>query len=357
MSNGTTHTDVWQRLIDEKARELHEQIAAAYVWVNEQSSSDEEMFNNITRQHYDWLRTLYEHELPLAKLMDEADLTVEMRGSGAKVLHPRLSIVSNMFGKVKANVNKVTKAVAGVVDPQNENKLIRIPSNMELGLGSLVYNDSIRFGFTLPDPRGELLGTEDPLYRALVRAVNAIQTVSVSLTEFEDEEEFERSITESFQDPKLRDSALMAVKDFAPSGRDKDINGVAIAGGDFKLADAKPLTKTSRKTVLHVLKTPVRGQEIITLQGHVRETDLDQKRFEVRGIEEGTFTDLRCIYGPGVPDKIASEWLNRTVKVKGRVDRNAQGQARLMKVMHLEVIGGSDEGVQQREFDFPDAES
>ncbi len=357
MSDGPTHTEIWQRLVDEKARELHEQIAAAYVWVKEQAAGDEEMFNNITRQQYDWLRSLYEHELPLAKLMDEADLTVEMRGPGTKVPHPRISIVSGMFGKVKANVNKVTKAVAGVVDPQNENKPIRIPSNMELGLGSLVYNDSIRFGFTLPDPDAGLFGPEDPLYQALERAVNAIRTVSVSLTEFEDEEEFETSITESLQDPKLRDSALIAVKEFAPSGWNKDIEGVAIAGGDMKISDVKPLTKTSRKTVRHVLQTPVRGHEVITLKGTVRETDLDQRRFEIRGIEEGSFTDLRCIYGPGVADPIASKWLNRTLKVTGRVERNAQGQARLMKVTHLEIVGGSDADFQQREFDFPDSES
>lgn len=357
MNGGPSDNEIWQRLVDEKARELHEQIAAAYVWVKEQAAGDEEMFNNITRQHYGWLRDLYEHELPLAKLMDEADLTVEMRGPGTKVAHPRISIVSGMFGKVKANVNKVTKAVAGVVDPQNENKPIHIPSNMELGLGSIVYNDSIRFGFTLPDPSTGLFGSEDPLYKALERAVNAIRTVSVSLSEFEDEEEFKSNITESLQDPKLRDSALMAVKEFAPSGRNKDIDRVAIAGGDLKISDAKPLTQASRKKVTHVLQTPVRGDERITLQGTVRETDLDQKRFEVRGIEGGAFTDLRCIYGAGVPDGLASKWLNRTVKVTGRVDRNAQGQARLMKVTHLEIIGGSDAKIKQREFDFPDVES
>lgn len=49
-------------------------------------------------------------------------------------------------------------------------------------------------------------------------------------------------------------------------------------------------------------------------------------------IEVGFVTDLRCIYGPNIIDKIAARWLNHRVEVSGRVEWDASGRARLMKV-------------------------
>lgn len=69
----------------------------------------------------------------------------------------------------------------------------------------------------------------------------------------------------------------------------------------MRAAGVKPLTKESR-----LFGTSVKRTEIITISGIVREADLNDKRFEVGGIEENTVTGLRCIYGPKVADRIAS---------------------------------------------------
>ena len=148
--------------------------------------------------------------------------------------------------------------------------------------------------------------------------------------------------------------AMFAVREPAPSGRSHGINAVTIAGGGVRAADIKPLTKDSRQTVRHILATPVKRTEVITITGVVRETDLDDKRFEVRGIEAGNLTDLCCIYGPKVTDKAASRWLNQRVEVRGRVERDSKGRARLMKVTHLKLVDAPDNSPDQIEFEFPD---
>ena len=174
------------------------------------------------------------------------------------------------------------------------------------------------------------------------------------IAQIDDEAEVEEVVKRALTDPKLRDSALIAVRELAPSVRSHGISGVTIAGGGVRAADVRPLTKESRLTVRHILATPVKRTEVITISGIVRETDLDDKRFEVRGIEGNTVTDLRCIYGPKVADRIASMWLNHRVEVTGRVERDASGRARLMKVAHLKLVDAPDNAQQQIEFDFPD---
>lgn len=188
----------------------------------------------------------------------------------------------------------------------------------------------------------------------MASAVSAIKTVSFSLSALDDEAEVEEEVKQALTDPKLRDSALIAVRELAPSGRSRGISGVTIAGGGVRAAEVNPLTKESRLIVRHILATPVKRTEVITISGIVRETDLDDKRFEVRGIEENTLTDLRCIYGPKVADPIASKWLNHKVEVTGRVERDASGRARLMKVSHLKLVDAPNNAQQQIEFDFPD---
>jgi hypothetical protein len=318
----------WQELVDRKARELIEQAASAYEWVKVHGNGDPAFFDDMAADQFKWLRELYAHELPLAKMLDESDLTVELRGPATRMPHPRLGLVASTFTKIRKNVAQVTKAVAGVREPNN-GKPFHLPEEMELGFSSLIHNGTVRFGFTLPKPGSSILLADDPLYRAVEQAVGAIRDVSFSLADFDDEREVEEEVKQAVSDPKLRDSALIAIRDLSPSHRSHGIEGVAIAGGGIRTAEVRPLTKESRLAVKHILAVPVRARESITLTGIVRETDLDDKRFEVRGIQDGMITDLRCIYGPKVADDVATRWLNKRVEVEGRVERDPNGRPRL----------------------------
>jgi hypothetical protein len=65
-------------------------------------------------------------------------------------------------------------------------------------------------------------------------------------------------------------------------------------------------------------------------------------------------TDLRCIYGPKVSDEVATRWLNKRVEVEGRVERDARGHPRLMKITRLKLLDAAATGAIQDEFQFPD---
>ena len=121
----------WQQLVDRKARDLIEQIAAAHEWVKVHGNADPAFFEDMAADQFQWLRELYTNELPLAKMLDESDLTVELRGPATQIAHPKLNIVTSTFAKVRKNVAQVTKAVAGVRDPQS-GEPFHMPEEMEL---------------------------------------------------------------------------------------------------------------------------------------------------------------------------------------------------------------------------------
>lgn len=62
--------------------------------------------------------------------------------------------------------------------------------------------------------------------------------------------------------------------------------------------------------------------------GTVPEAAAANKRLEVRGIEGGFVTDLRCFCGPKVADRIASKWRYHRDKVRGCGERHAGGRAK-----------------------------
>lgn len=346
----------WQRLVDEKARELHEQIAAAYLWVKEQGGSDEDLFKNITGQQYDWLRNLYEHELPLAKLLDEADLTLELDGPALQMAHPRVSVVTRTFSRVQDRVLSVARTISGF--PQSGGKRrFRLPHEMELGFISVARGSGLRFGFTIPEPPAvteSLLGANDPTYQAVTKAVFAIRDLSISMADIEDTEDeagVAEQARETLEDPRLRDAALVAVKDLSPA-RQAGIATVKVTGRGVDRHEIKPMTFETRRVLTNLVSSPVKSRETVTFRGTVREIDLDSKRFDLRGITEGQQNDLRCVYGKEAAEDDAKRWLGQTIKVEGRIERDHNGKPRLLQIKKMEVVGASD--LSQRVFEFPE---
>lgn len=353
------HILTWKALLDKKARDLHEQIAATYAWVQENANGDPVVYNNLTAKLYDWLRDLYEHELPIVKILDEADLSLELNGPAIRIHHPKLSIVTKTFGRVQKKVNDVARSISGISEAAvgSPTKRFQIPDELQLGFAALSVNNAMRFGFTLPEPdeKGSpLLREHDPMFQAVTRAVNAIRDVSIAISEVEDEEEAQERISEVIDDPKLRDSALSAVRDFTPTGR-KGLDSVMVCGRSTPSTKVKPLTFETRKTLTHILAKPVKSDEVLTLSGDIREIDLDQHRFEIRQITAGAVNDLRCIYSKKVTDTLAKQWLGDRVEVTGRVERDIKGNPRLMRITHLKT-SGSKPGAKQTEFKFEEDE-
>ncbi len=354
MSN--TEIQTWRELLDRKARHLHEQIAQTFAWVEKHAGGDAAIADNMTRELYDWLRELYEKELPLVKILDEADLSLELRGPDTAVSHPRISLVTSTFHRVQNQVRSVTRSIPGITEQSTEKLKQRhsFAHDMDLGFASMALNHALRVGFTLPVPgEGNCLGPEDPGLQAVAQAIDSIRAVSLTMSELENEQEIQSKVSDRIPDPKVRDSAILAVKELTPSGK-SGLEAVRIYGrGDKPDEMEKPLTTESRKTLNQFIAKPVYTDEEMEIEGLVREMDLDKKRFELRQIGAAGVNDLRCVYGKEAGDSVAKEWLNDSIVVIGRVQKDKDGRPRLMRVTKLRSKG-QKAGGKQMEIKFED---
>ena len=156
---------------------------------------------------------------------------------------------------------------------------------------------------------------------------------------------------ETLEDPRLRDAALVAVKDLSPA-RQAGIATVKVTGRGVERHEIKPMTIETRRALTHLVSSPVRSRETVAFRGTVREIDLDSKRFDLRGITEGQQNDLRCVYGKEAAEEDAKRWLGQSIKVEGRIERDHNGKPRLLQIKKMEVVGASD--LTQRVFEFPE---
>lgn len=150
----------------------------------------------------------------------------------------------------------------------------------------------------------------------------------------------DEELATAIPDPKVRDTALVAVKQLAPSGR-VGINSVRLTGrGLIDLDITQPLTSAIREAVRKRIERPVAGttaDQPITIIGNVREIDLDAQRFELRHIENMEINDVRCTYLEQADDE-AKGWLNSRVRVVGFAERDASAKTRLLETTEIEVL-------------------
>ena len=178
----------------------------------------------------------------------------------------------------------------------------------------------------------------DPLFTASRQALTTLGAV----TQHINEPNAYDLIRREFADPKLRDAALSAVGQLAPSGR-RGISSLEIGGRALPQGRWRLLTPETRLQVRAWLEQPVVSNEVVELRGRVRAIDLDLRRFDLRRVDEGNLPDLRCIY-PDSFDVPAKKWLDATVVVRGHVE-TYQGIARLLQVQSVEEYELSISGI------------
>jgi hypothetical protein len=319
----------WNELIEKKVRILHNQIASLKIWINE-NNGDDVLFNSMVAPYYSLLESIYEEEFPISNVIENSDLVLKLEGINLNTSNPRLSLISTVFNNVRRQVTNVTKAFAEISDIKKS-----LPKELDLGL-SAVAKGSVILGFTIPSEeiidknnQMSMLGKEDPLYKATREAIKTLGVIS----KFAAEDSNFDLIEEEISDPKIRDTALVALKNISPSGR-TEVERVGVMGRNFSENKINYLTSTSRKNLKNILKEPVKSSEIETYKGIVREIDLDAGRFDLRRISGAEIEDIRCIY-PKEFEKVASSSLNKKMKVKGRIARSSSGKPRLLMVENL----------------------
>jgi hypothetical protein len=162
-----------------------------------------------------------------------------------------VSLVTTVFGKLRAEIQKVAKAIAGM-----EEKKVRWPADLDPQLAGVTYGSWV-VGMRVPRPgdvgadgQAVLPGVSDDLYRA-VQSLPAIPRL-IQDGQISDE------IYEQFPDPAVRDTVMVAAKRLAPSAQNKAISELFLSGPqpDEDLGPAQALTKQSRQILGRSLNTP-----------------------------------------------------------------------------------------------------
>lgn len=333
MNKLTDNNISWKQVLDEKVSFLLNQISNIK---NELAGSDfdENIIEEMCQPYTEMLQEIFQEEYPLLNAISNSDLVVRIEGIGVEKDSPRLSLISAYFGKVRKQVTNIAKALAHLEEGGR-----KLPKQFDLTLSAFAKG-SLVLGFSLPtvqdieeDNEGQitLFGENDPLYVAAREAMKTLGVVSHFVANDASKEE----IAAVIPDAKVRDIALAAVNDLSPSGR-QGISKVSLAGKEIGDFEQTPLTQKTKEIVKKVLDHPIISEEIATFHGQVREIDLDAKRLELRHIENNTLNEVRCIY-KNYSDNDAKEWLNEYVKVVGKVERDSNGNARLMEIDEIKI--------------------
>ena len=318
----------WGGVLQYKAQLLYGQIAAMQRLAGESGATAEQQ-QRACAGYYRELDQLYTRDFPVARALDQADLLLHLDGEGLQTANPRISLVSSIMGDVRKQVGTMIKTLVSSLD-----ETVDLPREIDLGLCSFAFG-SLYLGFAVPEPpagHAELRG--DPVFAASREALALLGLV----TEHIEEQDAYAHICRDLADPKLRDAALSAVGQLAPSGR-RGVSTVALGGRALPQRAWRTLTPQTRLQIRGWLEKPVLGDEMVEISGRVRSIDLDLRRFDLRRIDGGGLPDLRCIY-PAAQDAAAKGWLDQIVAVRGQVE-TYQGAARLLQVERVQV----DEGI------------
>lgn len=322
-----TELKTYRDLLNQKASILVNNIAAIEKEARAVGGS-ESVIASMCAPYYKSLSRIYADEFPLATALDESDLVVILDGPAVQRQHPRLSLITSYFTKVRTQVTRLTKELADI-----SQSYARLPKQVDLGL-SAYGRGSLVLGFSLPNASGldedeagqpSLFGDQDPVFKAAKEAIRTIGVVSYHVAANHSMEEIAQDVTDS----RLRDIAVSALQDISPSGR-LGVSSVTITGSSMPKQSAS-LTPETRKAITNTLKAPVIGDEFAELTGYVREIDFDAKRFELRQIEQDEFNSVRCAYST-YQDAEVEKWVNRKVSIYGKVERNKDGKPRLIEI-------------------------
>jgi hypothetical protein len=174
------------------------------------------------------------------------------------------------------------------------------------------------------------------LYQATREALRVLGVVTRALASPHPETEIGTAIP----DPKIRDTALTAMQQIAPTGR-KGVDAVEIGGRSLQTEKFTKLTPQVRRTIKSMTDHPVRSAETAEFIGVVREIDLDIRRLEIRRIRQADLEEVRVAY-PSSLDTLAEKLTNRKVRVSGTLERSPEGKAKLLEAKDIVLIEEPD---------------
>lgn len=286
---------------------------------------------DLTEPYREMLCDLYAADMPMARLLDRADLVAWFEGKAVQGDTPPVDTVKYACETLRQQIQQITKAMIGLTAETRPHW----SAGLELGLSGLAKG-SLIMGVQLQSEPGPgqtltLLDQTDPVYQAVRQAVRSVAVVAQHLSA----DAVADSIQEAFPDPAVRDTVLVAAHKLAPSGR-RGVDQVTFYSAETQGHRPLPLTPASRKILAQAVAKPLRQSQVLTLEGTVRAIDLDARRFELRGVNGSQTQAVRCLYGKGL-ERLAHGWLNQRLRVSGHGERGLNGLPRLLLVESVEV--------------------
>lgn len=323
----------WTENVERRAAIIFDQMAAARALA---IKFGDDPFD-LTEPYRAMLNELYGDQMPLAHLLDRADLTAWFEGKAVRSMTPSVGIVNYACLALRQQIQQIAKAMIGLTADARPDW----SPDLELGLsglarGSLVIGVQLQAPHEItPGETGSLLDETDPVYQAVRAAVRSIARVAQYLTD----KEVVDSIQEAFPDPAVRDTVLVATHKLAPTGR-RGIDQITFYSEETQGAPVNSLTPSSRKILARAVAKPLSEARSMTFDGTVRAIDLDARRFEVRGVHGEQA--VRCLYNADM-DRQAQTWLNQRIRVSGNGECGVNGLPRLLLAESITVQKASDQ--------------
>lgn len=314
----TDKNDAWVAETRRRARLLQSQMARIESGARGKNIP-EPLFERMLEPYRVLLESVYSDDLQLAKLLDEGDLVVHVKGQAADAPTPKLTLLTKIMGEFRDAVGDVARTVARLEAP-------RLPPELELSLVGLAHGSLFLAFRVQPASAGD--AAAQALTIAAQAAIEHILKAAPAVAE--EKKELLRAI----EDPAERDAVIGVVHKLSPSGmigvRELELYGRSAS-------NRVGLTVETRRNARSILSKPLEIlPDTIELIGTVCELDIDQQRFELRNVEGQP--DVRCAFEFGVDQ---APWLlNKRVRVKGRpeYDRRFKGLVRLLWVDEFEPL-------------------
>ncbi len=312
--------EVWERVVRDRARALQRNLLSLRQWVDAAGDDDpresEAVFELLARPTLKALDEITFRDLPLARLLDRADVVLHVEGDA--ISHTdlvRVSLLSRLMTNTQQSLVRVVRELAREfsVRPQE------FPDLSFVGTAP----GSLYLGFAIPreTERGELPGVAAADVETT--AAKALRLLSIGSRAVAEEATLDRLMAD-LPDPRVRDAVLASVHQLAP-GQGSGVRLVELSGQGVPKAALTAKTRQSSRLLLKDTATQARVRS--TYVGVVREIDFDEKRFELRYIEG--IGSIRCVYETDDDEK-AVKWANARVVVRGMVELDRQGRPALM---------------------------
>lgn len=265
------------------------------------------------------LQELYQQALPLARLMDHAQLALHAEGPGANTDAPWLAALKWMTDTTQRVLRllAVSWLEAREADGRALSKRIdwRIAGMAPGGLW---------LGIRAEAPDGDLLPRDADLMKQMGNMLGQLPLAG----RFIDDEGLRPGVHEAFDDPAQLDVALEGLKHLAPTGK-AGIHTLALSSREHGQVT---VSQRERVVISEVLRRPktskTREAEFV---GEIRLVDLDKSRATLRTKTDGA---IRCAIDGMQLDQVRGI-LGSAVYVRGIVESDRHGRPRMLYVSDM----------------------